>query len=106
MVVLKRQKFSMSVILRARHTSLAALFCAADLPLLTENSAKSKWVSREIDAAINNSSTNLKIILANGFQLDQLKRYPDIGFYLNKVQVSYRYEDIIQNAETFERLMK
>lgn len=74
--------------------------------ILTENSAKSKWVSREIDAAINNSSTNLKIILANGFQLDQLKRYPDIGFYLNKVQVSYRYEDIIQNAETFERFMK
>lgn len=74
--------------------------------ILTENSAKSKWVSREIDAAINNSSTNLKIILANGFQLDQLKRYPDIGFYLNKVQVSYRYEDIIQNAETFERFIK
>lgn len=74
--------------------------------ILTENSAKSKWVSREIDAAINNSSTNLKIILANGFQLDQLKRYPDIGFYLTKVQVSYRYEDIIQNAENFERFMK
>ena len=74
--------------------------------ILTENSAKSKWVSREIDAAINNSSTNLKIILANGFQLDQLKNYPDIGFYLNKVQISYRYEDLIQDAETFELFMK
>ena len=74
--------------------------------VLTENSAKSKWVSREIDAAINNSSTNLKIILANGFQLDQLKRYPDIGFYLNKVQMSYRYEDIIQNSGVFEQFMK
>ena len=74
--------------------------------ILTENSAKSKWVSREIDAAINNSSTNLKIILANGFQLDQLKRYPDIGFYLNKVQVSYRYEDIIQDTVVFEQFMK
>lgn len=74
--------------------------------ILTENSAKSKWVSREIDAAINNSSTNLKIILTNGFQLNQLKSYPDLGFYLNKVQVSYRYEDIIQNAETFARFIK
>ena len=74
--------------------------------ILTENSAKSKWVSREIDAAINNSSTNLKIILANGFQLDQLKNYPDFGFYLNKVQVSYRYEDVIQDAEVFEQFMK
>lgn len=74
--------------------------------ILTENSAKSKWVSREIDAAINNSSTNLKIILANGFQLEQLKNYPDFGFYLNKVQVSYRYEEIIQDAEAFEEFMK
>lgn len=74
--------------------------------ILTEYSAKSKWVSREIDAAINNGFTNLKIILANGFQLEQLKNYPDIGFYLNKVQVSYRYEDIIQDAENFKRFMK
>lgn len=74
--------------------------------ILTENSVKSKWVSREIDAAINNSSTNLRIILANGFHLDQLKNYPDFGFYLNKVQVSYRYEDIIQDANAFERFMK
>lgn len=74
--------------------------------ILTENSAKSKWVSREIDAAVNNSTANLKIIIANGFQLEQLKDYPDFGFYLNKVQVSYRYEDIIQNAETFERFME
>ena len=74
--------------------------------ILTENSAKSKWVSREIDAAINNGSTSLKIILANGFQLDQLDNYPDFGFYLNKVQVSYRYENIIQDANAFEQFMK
>lgn len=73
--------------------------------ILTENSAKSKWVSREIDAAINNSSTCLKIILANGFQLNQLENYPDFGFYLNKVQVSYRYEDIIQNPTAFKHFM-
>ena len=91
--------YSMVIPTTLRHTKDFVL-------ILTENSAKSKWVSREIDAAINNSSTNLKIILANGFQLDQLKNYPDIGFYLNKVQVSYRYEDIIQDAEIFERFMK
>ena len=91
--------YSMVIPTTLRHTKDFVL-------ILSENSAKSKWVSREIDAAINNSSTNLKIILANGFQLDQLKSYPDIGFYLNKVQVSYRYEDIIQDAEIFERFMK
>lgn len=91
--------YSMVIPTTLRHTKDFVL-------ILSENSAKSKWVSREIDAAINNSSTNLKIILANGFQLDQLKNYPDIGFYLNKVQVSYRYEDIIQDTEIFERFMK
>lgn len=73
--------------------------------ILTENSAKSKWVSREIDRAINNSSTKIKIILANGFMLNQLNNYPDIEFYINKIQVSYRYEDIIQDAATFDSFM-
>lgn len=90
--------YSMVIPTTLRHTKNFVL-------ILTENSAKSKWVSREIDAAINNSFTNLKIILANGFQLDQLDNYPDFGFYLNKVQVSYRYEDIIQDANIFERFM-
>jgi len=58
-----------------------------------------------IDEAIIYNSTYLKIILANVFQLDQLKSYPDIGFYLNKVQVSCQYEDIIQDEETFERFI-
>ena len=62
-------------------------------------------ILREIDAAINNGSANLKIILANGFQLNQLKNYPDFGFFLNKVQVSYRYEDVIQDISVFERFM-
>lgn len=91
--------YSMVIPTTLRHTKNFVL-------ILTENSAKSKWVSREIDAAINNSSANLKIILANGFKLEQLNNYPDFGFYLNKVQVSYRYEDIIQDAEVFQRFMK
>lgn len=74
--------------------------------ILTENSAKSKWVSREMDAAINNSSTHLKIILADGFRLEMLETHPDMGFYLNKVQVSYRYENIIQDPDEFKKLMK
>lgn len=74
--------------------------------ILTDNSAKSKWVSREIDEAINNSATNLKIVLADGFQLEQLKNYPDIGFYLNKVQISSRYEDLIQNSDVFKQFME
>lgn len=74
--------------------------------ILTDNSARSKWVSREIDAAVNNGSTHLKIILADGFQIERLQNYPDIGFYLNKVQVSYRYEDIIQNPDEFKAFMK
>lgn len=73
--------------------------------ILTENSAKSKWVSREIDTAINNSSTKIKIILANGFMLNQLNNYPNIEFYINKIQVSYRYEDLIQDAATFDSFM-
>ena len=90
--------YSMVIPMTLRHTKYFVL-------ILTENSARSKWVSREIDAAINNSSARLKIILANGFQLNQLGSYPDIGFYLNKVQVSFRYEDLIQDENVFQQFL-
>ncbi len=69
--------------------------------LLTENSATSKWVMREIDTAINNEQTKLRILLTNGFGVKKISEYNDLEFYLNKVQISYNYEDIIEDDDKF-----
>mgnify|MGYP003310163171 CR=1 FL=1 len=50
--------------------------------LLTENSATSKWVMREIDTAINNEQTKLRILLTNGFGVKKISEYNDLEFYL------------------------
>ena len=73
--------------------------------ILTKNSAKSQWVLREIDSAINNSQALLRIVLADGFSLNDFNDYEDLKFYLNKVQISYRYEDIIQDDTLFNEFM-
>lgn len=73
--------------------------------ILTEHSAMSKWVLREIDAAINNSNTLLRIILADNFTMEELAEYNNLKFYLNNIQISFRYEDLIQNEEMFAKFM-
>ena len=73
--------------------------------ILTKNSAKSQWVLREIDSALNNSQALLRIVLADGFSLNDYEDYEDLKFYLNKVQISYRYEDIIQEDNLFKEFM-
>lgn len=73
--------------------------------ILTRNSANSIWVLREIDAAINNSQARLRIVLADGFTMEELSNYQDLKFYLNKVQISYNYEDIIQDDNLLRNFM-
>ena len=59
--------------------------------LLTRDSAESRWVKSELDTAINNG-VKIKIVLAEGYTLDDMKNDEELCFYLNRVQVQYHLE--------------
>lgn len=66
--------------------------------LLTPESAKSNWVKRELDIAISNeANTKVKVLLADNYSIDDIRRDNELMFYLNRVQVKYRYEDIVRD---------
>ena len=74
--------------------------------LLTPYSAKSRWVKRELDIAINNEDyTKVKVLLADDFGLDDIRRDPELHFYLNKVQVKYWYDDVTRNPECLKQFV-
>ena len=59
--------------------------------LLTRDSAESHWVKTELDIAINNG-VKIKIVLAGGYTLDDMKNDVELCFYLNRIQVQYHLE--------------
>ena len=66
--------------------------------LLTPDSARSNWVKRELDIAISNeTNTRVKVLLAEGFSIDDIRRDYELMFYLNRVQVKYEYEDVVRS---------
>ena len=70
--------------------------------LLTPDSAKSNWVKRELDIAISNeANTRVKVLLADGFTIDDIRRDNELMFYLNRVQVKYEYDDVISSEDVF-----
>lgn len=74
--------------------------------LLTPDSARSNWVKRELDIAISNeANTKVKVLLAEGFSIDDIRRDNELMFYLNRVQVKYEYEDVVRNPEALERFI-
>lgn len=75
--------------------------------LLTPDSAKSHWVKRELDIAISNEpNTKVKVILADGYTIDNIKKDDELNFYLNRVQVRYKYEDIINDTKLFTAFLE
>ena len=74
--------------------------------LLTPDSARSNWVKRELDIAISNeANTRVKVLLAEGFSIDDIRRDNELMFYLNRVQVKYEYEDVVRNQNILERFI-
>lgn len=74
--------------------------------LLTPDSARSNWVKRELDIAISNeANTKVKVLLAEGFSIDDIRRDNELMFYLNRVQVKYEYEDVVRNHGALERFV-
>jgi hypothetical protein len=74
--------------------------------LLTPDSARSHWVKRELDIAISNGpDTKVKVILADGFTIDDIRKDNELYFYLNRVQVKYEYDDIVNNSDLFDEFL-
>lgn len=74
--------------------------------ILTEDSANSRWVKRELDIAINNeANTKVKVLFAEGYTIERMRERDDLHFYLNKVQIKYEYNDILYNREALKQFV-
>lgn len=74
--------------------------------ILTDDSANSRWVKRELDMAINNEDNlKVKVLLADGFTIDKVRSNVELSFYLNNVQISFKYDDIVYDDEKFRRFI-
>ena len=74
--------------------------------LLTPDSARSNWVKRELDIAVSNdANTRIKVLLADGFRIDDIRRNNELMFYLNRVQIKYEYDDVIRNFDLLDRFI-
>ena len=74
--------------------------------LLTPDAAMSSWVKRELDIAISNqANTRVKVLLADGFSVNDIRRDNELMFYLNRVQVKFEYEDVTRNQDSLDRFI-
>ena len=67
--------------------------------LLTPDSAKSDWVRRELDNAINNKNIKINVVLSDGFTISDIRSDNELMFLLNRVQVKYEYFELVQSSE-------
>ena len=74
--------------------------------LLTKESANSRWVKRELDIAISNeANTRVKVLLADNYTIEDIRKDNELMFYLNKIQVKYEFKDVIQDHNVLERFI-
>lgn len=74
--------------------------------LLTKDSANSRWVKRELDIAISNeTNTKVKVLMADNYTIEDMRTDDELMFYLNKVQVKYNFDDILENQNLLERFI-
>lgn len=81
--------------------------CRNFVLLLTRNSANSKWVMRELDIAVSrNFDTKIKIIFADNFSVSDIHEYPELFFYINKVQGKFTFEDIYNSEDALTKFIE
>jgi hypothetical protein len=74
--------------------------------LLPPDSARSNWVKRELDIAISNeTNTKVKVLLAEGFSINDIQRDNELMFYLNRVQVKFDYDDVTRNDDSLVKFI-
>lgn len=75
--------------------------------LLTKDSAYSRWVKRELDIAISNeANTKVKVLMADNYNIEDMRKDDELMFYLNKVQVKYNFDDVLENQSLLERFIR
>ena len=75
--------------------------------LLTKDSANSRWVKRELDIAISNeTNTKVKVLMADNYKIEDMRTDAELMFYLNRVQVKYNFDDILENQSLLERFIR
>lgn len=84
----------------------ALRFAKSFVLLLTPESANSRWVIRELDIAISNeTNTKVRVLLAGGYSVDDIRKNHELNFYLNRVQVKFEYKDVINDEGFFNRFI-
>ena len=75
--------------------------------LLSHTSALSHWVLRELDIAINNEDKiKVKVLFLPDYSINDIKENNQIEFYLNKVQIKFSYDEIINDSRACKRFIE
>ena len=75
--------------------------------ILSRESSKSRWVKRELDIAVSNdANTRVRVLLTNGFTIDDIRADAELFFYLNKIQIKYNYNDVVYDAKLLQQFVR
>lgn len=85
---------------------MALRFAKNFVLILSKESARSRWVKRELDIAISNeANTKVRVLLTDGFTIDDIRNDDELFFYLNKIQIKFQYDDVTNNWEQLSRFV-
>lgn len=74
--------------------------------LLAPDSARSTWVKRELAIAIGNScNTKIKVLLAEGMTINDVRQDNELCFLLDQIQIKYDYQEIIYSETLFKQFI-
>ena len=72
--------------------------------LLSDNSANSDWVRREIGKAISNK-TKVDGVFLDGFSYDDMHKYDHLDFMLENVQLKYSLQALFNNKDILQEFL-
>lgn len=67
--------------------------------LLSENSANSKWVRRELEKGIS-SDRRVDAVMVDGFTIDDVKRFDHLDFLLSANQIRFSINELFNNKHS------
>lgn len=74
--------------------------------LLTPDSARSGWVSRELEIAINNGGKlKIKVVLGDGYTIEDMRQNARLSLLINRVQIRYEHNEITTSPELLNQFL-
>lgn len=74
--------------------------------LLTPDSARSDWVSRELEIAINNGGRpKIKVVLGDGYTIEDMRQNARLSLLINRVQIRYEHNEITTSPELLNQFL-